>query len=72
MWFSATLVELRRDSDESIVLPLRTESPTEHDPRGSVVARVFFSANPSVYAPVDQPLAHGGREKEMIQAHPLV
>jgi hypothetical protein len=37
-----------------------------------VVARVFLSANPSVYAPIDQPLAHGGREKKMIQAHPLV
>ena len=48
------------------------ESPIEHDPRGSVVARVFLSANPPVYAPVDQPLAHGGREKEMIQPHPLV
>jgi hypothetical protein len=48
------------------------ESPIEHYPRGSVVARVFLSTNPSVYAPMDQPLGHGGREKEMIQAHPLV
>jgi len=48
------------------------ESLIDHYPRRSVVARVFLSANPSVYAPVDQPLAHGGREKEMIQAHPLV
>lgn len=48
------------------------ESPIEHYPRGSVVARVLLSANPSVYAPVDQPLAHAGREQEMIQAHSLV
>src|SRR5579883_2755104 len=48
------------------------ESPSEHYPRWRVIARVFFSANPSVYAPVDEPLAHSGREKEMIQAHPLV
>src|ERR1051326_2438638 len=43
------------------------ESPIEHYPRWSVVARVFFSANPSVYTPVDESLAHSGREKEMIQ-----
>src|SRR5579883_3046952 len=48
------------------------ESPIEHYPCWSVVARVCFSANPSVYAPVDEPLARSGREKEMIQAHPLV
>jgi len=44
----------------------------EHYPRGSVVARVFLSPDSAVYTPVDQPLAHCGREKEMIQAHPLV
>jgi hypothetical protein len=48
------------------------ESPIEHNPCRSVVARVFLSANPPVDAPVDQSLAHGRREKEMIQAHPLV
>jgi hypothetical protein len=45
------------------------ESPTEHDPRGSVVASVLLSAGPSVYAPIDQSLANDGREKKMIQAH---
>src|ERR1051325_335968 len=48
------------------------ESPVEHYPRGSVVARVLLSTNPSVYAPMDESLAHAGREQEMIQAHPLV
>jgi hypothetical protein len=48
------------------------ESLIEQYPRGSVVARVFLSANPSVHAPKDQSVAHCGREKKMIQAHPLV
>ena len=48
------------------------ESLIEHYPSGSVVARVFLTANPPVYAPVDQSLAHCGREKKMIQAHTLV
>ena len=41
-------------------------------PSGSVVARVFLTANPSVYTPVHESIAHCWREKEMIQPHPLV
>jgi hypothetical protein len=48
------------------------KSTIEHYPSGSVVARVFLTANPSVYTPVDEPIAHCGREKKMIQPHPLV
>jgi hypothetical protein len=48
------------------------KSTIEHDPSGSVGARVFLTASPSVYAPVHESVAHGWREKEMIQPHPLV
>src|SRR5690348_10551168 len=36
----------------------------EHYPGGSVVARVFLTANPSVYTPVHESVAHCWREKE--------
>ncbi len=48
------------------------ESTIEHYPSGSVVACVFLTANPSVYTPVHESIAHCWREKEMIQPHPLV
>ena len=48
------------------------ESTVEDYPGGSVVARVFLSANPSVYTTVDKTIADFWREKEMIQPHPLV
>src|SRR5579862_1126573 len=44
----------------------------EHDPSGSVVARVLLTANPSVYPPVHESIAHCWREKEMIQASPCL
>jgi hypothetical protein len=34
------------------------KSTIEHYPSGSVVARVFLTANPSVYAPVQELIAH--------------
>ena len=52
--------------------PSHYESTIEHYPSGSVVARVLLTANPSVYTPVDESIAHWWREKEMIQPHPLV
>jgi hypothetical protein len=48
------------------------KSTIEHYPSGSVVARVFLTANPSVYTPVHESVAYCWREKEMIQPHPLV
>jgi hypothetical protein len=47
-------------------------STIELDPCGSVIARVFLSANPSVYTSKHETIAHCGREKEMIQPHPFV
>jgi hypothetical protein len=47
-------------------------STIELDPCGSVIAGVFLSANPSIYTAKREPIAHGGREKEMIQPHPFV
>jgi hypothetical protein len=47
-------------------------STIELDPCGSVIARVFLTANPSIYTPEHEPIAHCGREKEMIQPHPFV
>ena len=44
----------------------------EHYPRGCVVARVFLTANPSVYSREHQSITHCWREQEMIQPHPLV
>ena len=41
-------------------------SATQHYPSGSVVARVFFTANPSVYTAEHESIAHRGGEKEMI------
>jgi hypothetical protein len=41
-------------------------------PSGSVVARVFLTANPPVYTPVHESIAHRWREKEMVQPHPFV
>jgi hypothetical protein len=37
-----------------------------------VVARVFLTANPSVYTPVHESITHCWREKEMVQPHPFV
>ena len=37
-----------------------------------MVARVFLTANPSVYTSVHESIAYRWREKEMIQPHPLV
>jgi len=55
------------------LINLRTaESTIEYYPSGSVVARVLLTANPSVYTPVHESIAHCGRKKEMIQPHPLV
>ena len=48
------------------------ESTIEHYPSGSVVARVFLTANPSVYTPEHESVAHCWREKKMIQPHPLI
>ena len=48
------------------------KSTIEHYPSGSVIARVLLTANPSVYTPVHESIAHCWREKEMIQPHPLV
>ncbi len=39
----------------------------EHYPSGSVVARVFLTANRSVYTPVHELIAHCWREKEMVR-----
>ena len=50
----------------------RIKSTVEHYPSGSVVARVFLSANPSVYTPLYESVARCWREKEMIQPHSLV
>ena len=47
-------------------------STIEHYPGRSVVARVFLTAHQSVYTPMHEPIARGGREKEMVQPHPLV
>jgi hypothetical protein len=47
-------------------------STVEHYPSGSVVARILLTANPSIYTPADESIAHGRREKEMIQPHALV
>ncbi|HYR90967.1 MAG TPA: hypothetical protein VE422_43310 [Terriglobia bacterium] len=49
-----------------------SKSTIEYYPSGSVVARVLLTANPSVYTPVHESIAHCGRKKEMIQPHPLV
>jgi hypothetical protein len=38
----------------------------EHDPSGSMIARVFFTANPSVYTPIHESIAQGWREKAMV------
>ena len=48
------------------------KSIVKHYPGGSVVARVVLTANPSVYTPAHESIAHRWREKEMIQPHPLV
>jgi len=48
------------------------KSTIEHYPSGGVIARVFLTANPSVYTPVHEPAAHCWCEKKMIQPHPLV
>jgi hypothetical protein len=48
------------------------KSTIEHYPSGSVVARVLLAANPSVYPSVHESIAHGWRDKEMIQPHPFV
>src|SRR5579864_2813523 len=48
------------------------QSNLEHDPGGSVVARVFRSANPSVYAAVHESVTYRGRKQEMIQPHAFV
>jgi hypothetical protein len=37
-----------------------------------MVARIFLTANPSVYTAMHESIAHRWREKEMIQPHPLV
>jgi hypothetical protein len=37
-----------------------------------MVARVFLTANPSVYTPEHESIAHRWRKKEMIQPHPLI
>jgi len=55
-----------------VVSNIALQSTIEHYPSGSVVAGVFLTANPSVYTPVHESIAHCGREKEMIQPHPLV
>src|SRR5258708_27933624 len=73
----------RRNRHRTVALkeaPILTDScPTshckstiEHYPSGSVVACVFLTANPSVYSPVHESIAHCWRDKEMIQPHPLV
>jgi hypothetical protein len=64
--------ERQRVGPESQQISRSTKSTIEHDPSGSVVARVFLSPNPSVYASVHESVAHSWREKEMIQPHPLV
>jgi hypothetical protein len=55
-----------------VTLTQNCKSTIEHYPSGSVVARVFLTANPSVYIPVHESIAHCWREKEMIQPHPLI
>jgi len=47
-------------------------SNIKHDPRGSVVAGVFFTPHTSVYTAVNQPLRYPWREQEMIEPHALV
>jgi len=47
-------------------------SKIEHYPSGSVIARVFLAANPSVHTTLHESIAHCPREKEMIQSHTLV
>jgi len=44
----------------------------EHYPCGSMVARVFLTANPSIYTPVHESIAYCWREKEVVQPHPFV
>jgi len=48
------------------------KSTIENDPSGSVIARVFLAANPSVYTTVHELIAQRRIEKEVIQPHPLV
>jgi hypothetical protein len=48
------------------------KSTIQYYPSGSVVVRVFLTANPSVYAPEQESIADCGREKEMVQPHPLI
>ena len=54
--------------------PVRERAPSnvKHDPRGSMVTRIFFASHTSVYTAVNQPLRHHRREKEMIEPHALV
>jgi hypothetical protein len=68
---SSSLLRKRRFLTESC-LTSHYKSTIEHYPSGSVVARVLLTANPSVYPPVHESIAHCWREKEMIQPHPLV
>jgi len=49
-----------------------SKSTPEQYPGRSVVARVFLTANPSVYTAIHESIAHRSRKKEMIQPHPLV
>ena len=68
---SSSLLRKRRFLAESCPTS-QYKSTIEHYPSGSVVARVLLTANPSVYTPVHESIAHCWREKEMIQPHPLV
>jgi len=52
--------------------PISRKSTIEHYPSGSVIARVLFTANPSVYTTMHESIAQRWREKEMIEAHPFV
>ena len=49
-----------------------SNSTAQHDPGGCVIARAFLAANPSIYAPLNQPIARCWSEQEMIQPHPFV
>ena len=58
--------------DEEGVTYSYPASTIEHYPSGSVIARVFLTANPSVYTTLHELIGHGPREKEVIQPHTRV
>jgi hypothetical protein len=66
----ATLPDVRRLP--RVVTEGSATSNIKHDPRGSVVAGVFFTPHTSVYTAVYQPLRYHRREKEMVEPHALV